>query len=1291
VRSRAVLVSLLLGATLVTRFAPRAQASPEATAQGATIETLKGLSKAGRYADLEAAARDLLTRIESTEGADSVAAANVLGYLVDALWRGGKAKAAETIALAERAVRLQEAARGPETIDVAESLDNLGGVLIARGDLSAARPILERSIAIKEKVLGPRDPRIAIAWSYLGAALAAKEENAEALAAFQRALAIQEASLGPAHPHVAMSLINMAALRMRTAEHAVARALLERAIPILVASLGPEHADVAAARRNLGILLAQLGELAAARATLEEALAIQERSLGAEHVHVAISLQELGTVLTEEGRLAEARSRLDRALAIKERALGPEHPGLAFVLNQIGNVLSEQGDHVAARRFHERQLAIAEKSIGPRSTLALAALTGLGHACFAAGETSQARGFYERALSTGEEVLGPEHPDLPSILSGLASVARERGDLVSARRAWERSAAIAERALGVEHPETAQALSSLAGCLADMGEQGKARLTLERALALRERALGPDHPDLAYTLTALADVMVDLEESASALPLYERALMLREKAYGAEHPRVADALLSLARGAHLAGHDERSRALCERALALAERLPGTEHRLVAGGLHQLAVLADARRDMTGARALLERCLTLREGAHGPRHPMVATTLHALSYVLAESGDLDGARRHERRAATIRVEALGWSHPLVAEAQAALARFEWLLGDSSSALEAAVRAEETSRAHVAITCRYLSEREALRHAPARASGLDVALTLVSPGAAAPAAAISRTWDELVRSRALVLDEMAARHGATSLHDDPVARARAEALATARQRLGRLTLRGPTTDSVEDHLGLLDEARRDVERADRELGERSAEVRGQAPASVGLEAVRAALAPTDVLVAFVRYERLSRADSGEPNAVAPLSPGTVVATPSYLAFVTTGRESAPVVVPLGPAPDIDALVSAWVGDASEPGNAAVATGRVLRRATWDPLARRFGAAARVFVVPDGAIHAVTFAALPTDDGRFLVETGPTIHYLSTERDLVAPSRPRPLGQGLLVLGAPAFDDSSLFAALAPQPARSRLVTMLAAMTPFRGATADCAPFRSLRFAELPGAAREASDISILWRRRAASAGHGALATHLSAASATEAAFKVRAPGRRVLHLATHAFLVPSACATGAPGGRRPARSALEVDDASIVPAQNPLRLSGLALAGANHRDAASPGEEDGVLTAEEVSSLDLSSVQWMVLSACATGVGDIHAGEGVLGLRRACQVAGARTVVMSLWPVDDAATRDWMRELYEARLARRLDTAESVRAAQLAVLGKRRARGESDGPFAWGGFVAAGDWR
>jgi CHAT domain-containing protein len=185
--------------------------------------------------------------------------------------------------------------------------------------------------------------------------------------------------------------------------------------------------------------------------------------------------------------------------------------------------------------------------------------------------------------------------------------------------------------------------------------------------------------------------------------------------------------------------------------------------------------------------------------------------------------------------------------------------------------------------------------------------------------------------------------------------------------------------------------------------------------------------------------------------------------------------------------------------------------------------------------------------------------------------------------------------------------------------------------------------------------------------------------------------VLHLATHGFYLDASSLGAGPGvrGLELFVSGAEAY-ASAQTLVNPLLLSGLALAGANRRESAT-GEEDGILTAEEIATLDLETVEWVVLSACKSGLGEISRGEGVFGLRRAFQIAGAKTQVLSLWPVADGATREWMARLYAARCHDGLDAARAVRQASLEVLAERRRTGRSTHPFYWGAFVAAGDWR
>jgi MYXO-CTERM domain-containing protein len=180
-------------------------------------------------------------------------------------------------------------------------------------------------------------------------------------------------------------------------------------------------------------------------------------------------------------------------------------------------------------------------------------------------------------------------------------------------------------------------------------------------------------------------------------------------------------------------------------------------------------------------------------------------------------------------------------------------------------------------------------------------------------------------------------------------------------------------------------------------------------------------------------------------------------------------------------------------------------------------------------------------------------------------------------------------------------------------------------------------------------------------------LLGAEATEQAVKA-ARGPRILHLATHGFFLPGSWL--APRG-----------EGALSDVENPLLRSGLAFAGA---DGLRSGSEDGLLTALEVATLDLRGTRLAVLSACETGLGQAERGEGVYGLRRALAIAGAETQVISLWRVDDAATRALMVAYY-GHLRQGGGRAEALRRAQLEMLARR----ETSHPFYWAGFIVSGN--
>jgi CHAT domain-containing protein len=190
--------------------------------------------------------------------------------------------------------------------------------------------------------------------------------------------------------------------------------------------------------------------------------------------------------------------------------------------------------------------------------------------------------------------------------------------------------------------------------------------------------------------------------------------------------------------------------------------------------------------------------------------------------------------------------------------------------------------------------------------------------------------------------------------------------------------------------------------------------------------------------------------------------------------------------------------------------------------------------------------------------------------------------------------------------------------------------------------------------------------------------------------------ILHIASHGFYLPATTAEGIDDYLvvylSEDSTAISINEERIyresVERENPMLRSAVALAGANlflnGRRTLPNGNEDGILTALDLSCMDLSNTELVVLSACETGLGDVETGKGIIGLRRACFVAGAQTVVSSLWPVNDEATKELMIHFYENVLSG-LSRADSLRRAQLEIKNKYKAS------LFWASFVCYGSYR
>jgi CHAT domain-containing protein len=368
------------------------------------------------------------------------------------------------------------------------------------------------------------------------------------------------------------------------------------------------------------------------------------------------------------------------------------------------------------------------------------------------------------------------------------------------------------------------------------------------------------------------------------------------------------------------------------------------------------------------------------------------------------------------------------------------------------------------------------------------------------------------------------------------------------------------------------------------------------------------------------------------------------------------------------PLGPAAPIDRAVHAW-RDAARQGIIDDKSDREIRERIWGPLAKALPQkTTRLFVAPDGELSLLPLEAIRLEDGKYLVEEV-AVSYLTTGRDLMPRPQPKDKSDAALVLADPDYDADAAGKAVAAAPLGEDLTRS----------------FKKLR--RLPGFAREADAAERLLKDKGGWKVEGRRGQEASEEALRSAARP------RLLYCVTHGFFLEDA--------KRPTSEKLtrELELAGDDPRRrlpdpgpDPRLRSGLALAGANKwQERAKKGLSDGLLTALEAEGLDLWGTELVVLSACDTGRGEVQVGEGVLGLRRAFQLAGAQCVLASLWPVPDAETEQLMTDCLK-RWRDGAPPAEALRQAQLAMIRKLRESKDPERkpapPLLWAGFVCHG---
>lgn len=1179
---------------------------------------------------------------------------------------------------AERSIR----AFGDVSPLTCRALNDLGLILDGIGDVDTAGVVLKRNLDAHVAVYGPVGSETALAWFNLGAHDGSSGDDEAARHDFEQAMGIARVTDGENAESTVQYATQLAVVVGTLGDEYHEQALEVWCLDVQERTGRFRTLTTAQCAINLGQFMLAHGDSVDGRIRIEQGEAIAEAILGPDSAELARFLRALGRARLNDGRLEDAWDLADRAIALEEKAGSPSIE--SYGLRSTVSVQLGRSDVADVQR-------IAELAGGRVTPELVAAVIDRAHALGEAGRIADAVASLEAIRPGAEAAFPSSHPAIVGLWGALAvaydDAGRYRDALPLQRAAYDgmvarmgassplttrqaldltleeyrvgdagkadidAAVAACEAAMGPTDPEMGHVLN-VAGVTAwQSGDFPAAEAFLRRALELQEALLGADHPEVIETVGNLARVTADRGHYDVSAKLYDRVLRSSEATYGIDSPRLAVfyenfALLRLEMGDSDGAVDYSKRALALREAGSGSDSVGARTSRIVLGSTLAAVGRGAE-----AEKLLRAALADQEATVGPDDADVAYTLMSLGDAVAAQDRFADARPFYLRALDILVARKG---PDVLDCAPVLAA----LSDNARVLKLP-DAEDWFARGEALAAKYPEEQDLLidltrGHAQLeddlgdRKRSIELATQALDLADAQIDVLIDSVSDReriaLVASRRSILDLYLSLAGPDELPRAWVEAVRWQGLAT--RALQHLRASGAETGDVAalrrqiaslafERDATLRQARLTELSAMKERAERAdaARIGAGGLADASAKDVCGAIPPDAALVLFDRYDYISN------SSVQPM----------YLAFIAQHTDAGCQVenVQLGSADAIDAAIERWRSLMTSAGmtSRVDAQGAALRKLIWDPIA----AAApqeTVWIVPDGAIATVPFAGLPTASHRYLLQDR-AIGYLDTAMDVLRPFE-RDVNGGALVVGNVEF-----------------------------GAEESEAGECMSAFRPLPATKPEAVAVS------AALTSAGVPVDDLTGVDATEAGVRQAAAGRRVVHLATHGFFAGDSCEPAVADARS---VQMGIQD-NVVVGYDPMVLSGLALAGANTRDDA--GGDDGLWTAEEVSSLDLRGTDLVVLSACDTGLGRRSNGEGVLGLRRAFDVAGADGLVMSLWEVEDQATSSLMTHFYAELLAPGAPPASvALRRAQQAVLAEQFDATGQARPWAWAAFVAAG---
>ena len=901
------------------------------------------------------------------------------------------------------------------------------------------------------------------------------------------------------------------------------------------------------------------------------------------------------------GKHSEAIRLCSEAMETQKQVFGTKNPIYAKSLGDLAGYYSDSGNYAEAIRLGTEAMEIRKKALGMEHPLYAQSLNNLASYYSYNCNFAEAIRLCGEAMEIQKKVFGTKNPAYAMSLCDLAGYKLCLGHFTEALSLCNEAMEINTRGFGVDHPSYAKILNKAVVFYGTLGKYSEAIRLCGEAMEIQKKALGTKNRTYATSLECLAGIYSIIGNNPEAIHLYGEAMEIQKQVLGTRNPYYASTLGFLSNCYSNIGNYAEAIRLGTEAIEIKKEVLGTKHPNYAMSLIDLANYYSALGNNIEAIRLCNETMKILKQAFGTEHTFYAKPLPLLARCYSNLGNNTEAIRLCTEAMEIQKHFYGAEHPFYAQLLNNLAGYHARIGKFEKAFFYISNAANTSQNYLLSQFSSMTshQRQQYWNSKQQYTFLSLPNYAMKSGQIESASIV---YDKsCLFAKGLLLSADTEMRNIILESGDEQALSKFEELQATRAWLGKLyekpiAERQVSTDSLE----------RVAERQEAELVQMSAAY-GDFMRNLKLtwKDVQAKLGDKDIAVEFLSFPLM-----GTDSTM-------------YIALTLKKGYNNPRMIPLFELHQLKDIKTSYYKSPE------------LSTMLWGKLADELEGVQNVYFSPSGELYNIGIESMPDYNGSgSMLNERFNFYRLSSTRELATTKRDAKEASGATIYGGINYNTDVAHMGT-PHKEDGQIYAFN------RGFEADSAGLRGSQIGSLAGTLEESNKIdSIL------TAAHVQV-DKLTGDNATETSLKnMSGKHKRIMHIATHGFYWSESEAEKTNTQKQLKFLMLDNDDNPRYVEDKAMTRSGLLFCGAQNTfngDAIPEGVDDGVLTAQEISQIDLRGLDLLVLSACQTGLGEIS-GDGVFGLQRGFKKAGAQTIVMSLWKVNDAATRDLMVQFY-----------------------------------------------